>query len=63
MTSCEDDPADGLDLPDDAGNSGGGQEAVVTDHQTADLRRADVEQKQCQQHIKSRLSPVLIMFF
>jgi len=37
VTRREDDPADGFDLPDDAGNSRGGQEAVLTDYQTANL--------------------------
>lgn len=39
----EDDPADGLDLPDDAGNSRGGQEAVVSDNQPADLKKIKIK--------------------
>lgn len=37
VTGCEDDPTYGLDLPDDAGNSRGGQEAIVADYQTTNL--------------------------
>lgn len=33
----EDDPTDGLDLPDDAGHGRGGQESVVADYQTTNL--------------------------
>lgn len=48
VASCEDDPTDGLDLPDDAGNSGGGQEAVVADNQTTNLQSTDYKEKQSQ---------------
>lgn len=37
VTGCEDDPTYGFDLPDDAGDSRGGQEAVVSDNQPSDL--------------------------
>lgn len=40
----EDDPAYGLDFPDDAGNSRGGQEAVVSDNQPADLNNDEQRQ-------------------
>lgn len=51
VTSCEDDPADGLDLPDDAGNSRGGQEAIVADYQAANLHSTNINEEQCQLHI------------
>lgn len=41
VTGCEDDPAYGLDLPDDAGNSRRGQEAIVADYQTTNLHSTD----------------------
>lgn len=41
VTSCKDNPAYGLDLPDDAGNSRGGQEAIVADNQPTDLHGTD----------------------
>lgn len=44
VTGCEDDPADGLDLPDDAGDGGGGQEAVVADYKTTDLQSVEPSQ-------------------
>ena len=37
VAGCEDDPTEGLDLPDDAGHGRCGQEAVVADDQTSDL--------------------------
>lgn len=48
MTSCEDDPTNGLDLPDDAGNRGGGQEAIVADNQATNLHSKDFSEEQCQ---------------
>lgn len=46
VTGCEDDPAYGLDLPDDAGNSRGGQEAIVADDQATDLHATDMSEGQ-----------------
>lgn len=37
VTRREDDSSDGLDLPDDAGNSRRGQEAIVADNQPPNL--------------------------
>lgn len=48
VTGCEDDPTDGLDLPDDAGNSRGGQEATVPDNQSTDLNNTDMKDEYCQ---------------
>lgn len=45
MTSCKDDPAYGLDLPDDAGNSRGGQEAIVANNQATNLHSTDINEK------------------
>lgn len=45
MTGREDDPTDGLDLPDDAGNSRGGQEAIVSNNQPADLSDTDIKEQ------------------
>lgn len=42
VAGCEDDPTDGLDLPDDAGNGRSGQEPVMADHQTSDLHAAEM---------------------
>lgn len=44
VTGCEDDPTYGLDLPDDAGNSWGGQEAIVSDNQPTDLNNTDIKE-------------------
>lgn len=45
VAGCEDDPTYGLDLPDDAGNSRGGQKAVVSDNQPADLSNTDIRER------------------
>lgn len=57
VTGCEDDPTYGLDLPDDAGNSGGGQKAVVSDNQPADLNNADVSEPSMKCIKKTKLNP------
>lgn len=44
VTGCEDDPTYGFDLPDDAGNSRGGQEAIVSDNQPTDLNNTDIKE-------------------
>lgn len=48
VTSCEDDPTNSLYLPDDAGNSRSGQEAIVSDYQTTNLHNTDNNKEQCQ---------------
>lgn len=45
VTSCEDDPTNRLDLPDDAGNSRGGEEAIVANYQTTNLHNKDISEK------------------
>ena len=45
VAGCEDDPTEGLDLPDDAGDGRRGQEAVVADDQTSDLHGTSREKK------------------
>lgn len=41
VTGCQDDSTNGLDLPDDAGHSRGGEEAVVSNHQPTNLNETD----------------------
>lgn len=48
VTSCEDDPTNSLDLPDDAGYSRGGQKAVVANYQTTNLHTKDISEEQHQ---------------
>ena len=43
MAGCEDDPTEGLDLPDDARHGRRGQEAVVADDQTSNLHAVDIK--------------------
>lgn len=57
MTGSEDDPTYGLDLPDDAGNGGGGQEAVVSDNQPADLNNADISERSMKCILKRNKAP------
>lgn len=47
VTSCKDDPTYGLDLPDDAGDSRGGQEAIVADNQATNLQSTDFNEERC----------------
>lgn len=54
VTSCEDDPTYGLNFSDDAGNSRGGQEAIVANDQTTNLRSTDINKEQGQSHINPR---------
>lgn len=56
MAGCEDDPTYGLDLPDDAGNSRGGQEAIVSDHQPTDLKKRWAASTNVTKEIKKKKS-------